>query len=143
MTIETVVVQASSRSWQGGPDLCMNEIDGRPAVEVVLDRVMERFSCPIVLAAPGFDADGALRGIAERVGKGRIKTHFGQDERPLERILAVTSKLSDEALILRIDGLHVCADLDASEAMARLAERDQLDCVKFPDDFPSQLASEV
>jgi 2-polyprenyl-3-methyl-5-hydroxy-6-metoxy-1,4-benzoquinol methylase len=143
MTASRIVVQASSRSWQGGRDQCMNEIDGRPAVAVVLDHVRQHFDCPIVLAGPEFDAGGELAGVAAKCAGGGVTTYFGHNERPLHRVLAACQDLDDNALIVRVDGLHVCVDLDGADAMLELAEQGALDCVKFPDDFPAQVACEV
>jgi len=121
----------------------MNEIDGRPAVAVVLDRMMQHFDCSIVLAGPAFDAEGELAGVAAKCPVGRVTTFFGHNERPLHRVLAACEDLDDEALIVRVDGLHVCVDLEGADAMVQLAEHGALDCVKFPDDFPAQVTCEV
>jgi 2-polyprenyl-3-methyl-5-hydroxy-6-metoxy-1,4-benzoquinol methylase len=121
----------------------MNEIDGRPAVALVLDRLMQRLASPIVLAGPGFDAAGELADVAAQCPPGRVTTYFGHDDRPLHRVVAACEALGDHALILRVDGLHVCVDLEAAEAMVQLAEQGELDCVKFPDDFPAQVTCEV
>lgn len=37
------VVQASSQSWSGGRDICMNLVRGKPAVFHTISRILEHF----------------------------------------------------------------------------------------------------
>jgi hypothetical protein len=55
------LVQASSRSWAGGPDDSVNFVDGVPAVVHTL-RVLGTAlpDVPRVVIAPAFEHDGAL-----------------------------------------------------------------------------------
>jgi hypothetical protein len=34
------IVQASSLSWSGGKDICMNEVKGKPAVYHTVNRIL-------------------------------------------------------------------------------------------------------
>ncbi|HKB10186.1 MAG TPA: methyltransferase domain-containing protein [Vicinamibacterales bacterium] len=139
-----VIVQASSMSWSGAPDMCMNEVNGVPVVWRTVEKVLAQIEgARVILAAPSADATGAFAGAPARFGGGRVTTHFGQDESPLARMIAATRALDADVLVLRVDGLHMFFDADASRAMLRLAAAGPLDCVKLPDDFPAQFTSDV
>lgn len=138
-------MQASSRAWGGGPDLGMNEVDGELVVARTLRRVRAAFpDAEICLVAPSFDAGGPLEKVLrDTIGTSNVRTVFGFDDSPLDRLLGATAGLPDDAHFIRLDGQHFCVDLDASRAMLALARAERLDCVKFPDDFPSRYQSEV
>jgi 2-polyprenyl-3-methyl-5-hydroxy-6-metoxy-1,4-benzoquinol methylase/spore coat polysaccharide biosynthesis protein SpsF (cytidylyltransferase family) len=140
---QTVIVQASSTSWSGAPDMCMNEVDGVPVVWRTVSKVLGAIDgSHVILAAPSSDASGPFAGAAARY-PGRVSTYFGHDESPLARMAAATEALDAGVHVLRIDGLHMFFDLTASLAMLRLAAADSLDCVKLPDDFPAQFTADV
>src|SRR5262249_9239195 len=139
-----VIVQASSMSWSGAPDMCMNEVDGVPVVWRTVGRVLaEVEGSRVILAAPSTDASGAFADAASRVPGGRVATFFGHGESPLARLVAATAALDADADVLRVDGLHLFFDVAASLSMLRMARTDSLDCVKLPDDFPAQFTADV
>ena len=141
---QVVIVQASSMSWSGAPDLCMNEVDGVPVVWRTVEKVLNAIEgSRVILAAPSSDVSGPLAGAASRFPGGRVSTCFGHDESPLARIVAATAPLDDAAHVLRVDGLHLFFDAAASREMLRMAAADSLDCVKLPDDFPAQFTADV
>lgn len=140
--IARVLVQASSRSWKGAPEICMNRLDGRP----VLAHTLARFAAALpdaslVLVAPDFDRGGPLEAMGSFVAG--LEIRFGHDADPLARLVEACADLDDAALVARVDGQHCFADTAATRAMALLADAKKLDCVKLPDDFPPALASEV
>ena len=140
----TVIVQASSRSWQGGIDLCMNPVNGVPAVRSVADKFLnasDRFK--VVVAAPSFDEFGAFPKLFSDIIGDRLSLVFAHDEDPLARLVEATSTLSDDQQVVRVDGLHFSVLVDEAEKMHALAASDAYDCVKFPDDFPVQVTSDV
>lgn len=133
----TVVVQASSRAYGGGPDLCVNIAAGRPVLAWTLDRVAQTFGdVDIVLAAPSFDAVGVLARLAETHGARLV---CGHDDDPLARLVATTGELADEAVIARVDGLHFGFFPPLARLLVDTAEAGGLDLVKAPDDYPVQL----
>jgi len=144
MTQPIFIVQASSRSWSGGPDLCMNPVEGQPAVVRTIARALEVFpKSRLIVVAPEFDREGSLdKLVAEQFGQ-RVQIHYGQNDSPLNRMLAATASLPDETYLIRVDGVHFCFDTDAPRAMLQQALRDNLDTVKFPDDFPVQFGCDV
>jgi 2-polyprenyl-3-methyl-5-hydroxy-6-metoxy-1,4-benzoquinol methylase/spore coat polysaccharide biosynthesis protein SpsF (cytidylyltransferase family) len=141
---QVVIVQASSMSWSGAPDLCMNEVDGVPVVWRTVEKVLKELDAAhVIVAAPSSDAAGPFAAAPSKFAAGRVSMHFGQDESPLARMIAATRALDPGADILRVDGLHMFFDAAASGAMLRMAAAESLDCVKLPDDFPAQFTSDV
>jgi hypothetical protein len=62
------VIQASSRTWAGGRDSCMNTVNGLPVVAWTLKRILESFpASKVVIAAPGFDQTGSLSSLAKEI----------------------------------------------------------------------------
>lgn len=144
MTQPTLVIQASSRSWSGGPDLCLNPVEGKPAVVRTIERALIAFpNSPFIVAAPEFDQDGALGPLVSESFGNRVRMHYGQNDSPLNRMLAVTAELPDEAYLIRIDGVHFCFDVTAARAMLQQAMAGCLDTVKLPDDFPVQYGTDI
>src|SRR5262249_61137078 len=75
-----VIVQASSMSWSGAPDMCMNEVDGVPVVWRTVGKVLAEIdSSRVILAAPSADASGAFAEAAARFACGRVATWLGHD----------------------------------------------------------------
>jgi 2-polyprenyl-3-methyl-5-hydroxy-6-metoxy-1,4-benzoquinol methylase/spore coat polysaccharide biosynthesis protein SpsF (cytidylyltransferase family) len=144
MSTPRVIVQASSRAWTGGQDLCMRPIDGRPAVYWTIRRLLDQLpEASVHLAAPAFDADGALTEVARLFPAGAVSLYFGHDDSPLDRLLDVCRDLGDDEHVLRVDGLHFCVDVAAARGMLERARAERLDCLKFPDDFPLQFTADV
>ena len=139
MTKPIVVVQASSRSWSGGNDLCMNLMDSSPVISHTINALKTRYQ-NIIIAAPEFDQGGLdfLKG-----SDNSLIIHYGQDESPLSRIVAATSHLSGDEYILRLNALNFCVDLDAADEMYSLSVTEQLDMVRFPENFPSLFTSDI
>ncbi|HED64782.1 MAG TPA: methyltransferase domain-containing protein [Planctomycetes bacterium] len=140
----TVVVQASSRSWQGGADLCLNPVEGTPAVRVTVERFLAADpSIRVVLAAPATDRGGDFDDIFADLPVDRFEVVYAADASPLERLLVATCDMGPEDVFLRVDGLHFAVLVDrALEMLAEAAERG-LDVLKFPDDYPVQLGADV
>ena len=134
-----VVVQASSRSWSGGNDLCMNLMDSSPVISHTVNSLKTRYQS-IIIAAPEFDRGGLdfLKDTDESV-----ITYYGQDESPLSRIVAATSHLSGDEYILRLNALNFCVDLDAADEMYSMATGDRLDMVRFSENFPALFSSDI
>jgi 2-polyprenyl-3-methyl-5-hydroxy-6-metoxy-1,4-benzoquinol methylase len=144
MADQVVVVQASSTSWSGSADMCMNLVAQSPVVSWTIRKMLDEVpGARVIIAAPESDAQGAFAGIASAFPADRVSLYFGHDASPLARLVACTASLDEAAHILRVDGLHMFADTSASREMLRLAIRDELDCVKLPDDFPAQFTSDV
>lgn len=136
-----ILVQASSLSWSGGRDRCMSALDGKPLVLRSLERARRLFpSVPIRVVAPEFDR-GGLDGLASSVEGCHVGYSF--DDKPLKRMIAAIHDLSDDALILRIDGLHCYFQADVIHALIATAETESLDLVKSPDNFPPPLTGEA
>jgi 2-polyprenyl-3-methyl-5-hydroxy-6-metoxy-1,4-benzoquinol methylase len=136
-----ILVQASSLSWSGGPDRCMRVLDKKPLALRCLERARRLFPhVPIRVVAPQFDS-GGLDEIASSVADCRAS--YGFDDRPLNRMIAAVRDLPDDALVLRIDGLHCFFQETVIRGLIEAAESDDLDLAKSPDNFPPPLAGEV
>ena len=56
-----IIIQASSTSWSGGKDLCMNLMEGKPVLYHTIKRLLDYFEESISslwIAAPYFDRAG-------------------------------------------------------------------------------------
>jgi 2-polyprenyl-3-methyl-5-hydroxy-6-metoxy-1,4-benzoquinol methylase/spore coat polysaccharide biosynthesis protein SpsF (cytidylyltransferase family) len=138
---QTVVVQASSRSFGGGLDMCVNIAAGRPVVGWTMDRVRETFGdANLILAAPAFDAGGALPRLAATHGVTVVCAH---DNSPLARLILAVKDLPDEAVIVRVDGLHFGFFPELARRLVATAQNGSYDLVKAPDDYPVQLTVDV
>jgi 2-polyprenyl-3-methyl-5-hydroxy-6-metoxy-1,4-benzoquinol methylase len=138
------LVQASSVSWSGGPDLCMNVVDGQPVVYWTVARIFENFpEAEVVIIAPGFDREGELNALKELFPSSHFRIYYGHNDSPLLRMIEATDSLAQSDYTVRIDGLHMWFDVDAVRDMLSSAYLKSLDCIKFPDNFPVQFAAEV
>ncbi|MEL4242395.1 methyltransferase domain-containing protein [Shewanella xiamenensis] len=139
-----VLIQASSRSWAGGRDICMGLVNGEITVARTIKRALKAFpAAQLCLVAPEFDQDGELGGVIEYVKDKRLKAFYGFDESPLKRMIAASIELADNDYIVRIDGIHFCFDVELSQKMLAIALQKKLDCIKLPADFPVHFSSEV
>lgn len=139
-----VLVQASSRSWAGGVDICMGMVEDEIAVVRTIRRVLSHFAdLDVVLVAPEFDRGGELDDIVKLINNHRLSLYYGHNASPLNRMIEASHDLSDTDYVIRVDGIHFCFDPQASLNMLDIAINKQLDCIKLPDDFPVHFTSEV
>lgn len=144
MNHPTLIIQASPRSWTGGPDLCLKPVEGITTVVRTILRALEAFpQSRLIVAAPTFASGGILDTLVTDLNTDRVRIHCGQDDSPLNRILIATSDLADTDYLVRIDGLHFCFDIACAQAMLSQAQTGNLDAVKLPDDFPVQFGSDI
>ncbi len=144
MVRQRVIVQASSRSWSGGQDLCMATVDGRPVVYQTIKQVLAYVpDAEVKVAAPAFDRGGALEFLVDAFQLDTVSIFYGHDASPLNRMLDICQDLKDEDHVIRVDGLHFCVDIGAGLKMLDLAKADHLDCMKLSDDFPIQFTSDI
>jgi len=72
-----------------------------------------------------------------KINKNKIKlAYYGFNDSPLKRIVSITSHLSDDALVLRVDGLNFCVDTTSITKMLQITKEKNLDLMKFQDDWP-------
>lgn len=139
-----IIVQASSKSWSGSSDLCMEVVDGAPVICHTLNQIIETFPDALVtIAAPSFDRDGELDNLFKNFNNAKLPIFYGHDASPLRRMVEITNGLKDTDYIIRTDGLNFCVDLDMSRKMLKMARKNNLDCVKLPDDFPVIFTSDI
>lgn len=144
MPEQVFIIQASSRSWSGDRDLCMNIIEGRPVIYWTIKRILDTVpNCNMKIVAPDFDRNGELGLLPALLQSDNLSVFYGHDASPLNRMIDVCKDFSENDYVIRIDGLHFCVDLDASMEMLDYARENLLDCVKLPDDFPVQFTSDI
>ena len=137
------IVQASSLSWSGGRDICMNLVNGLPVVSHTIKRILQNFPhSQVVIAAPAFDEGGSLSAIARSFGIA-VRVFYGFDRSPLLRMLAAHDHFLKQSHFCRIDGLNMFFRPSPLKAMFVKASKRNLDCVKFPDAYPSQLTADI
>ncbi|BDA59841.1 class I SAM-dependent methyltransferase [Shewanella xiamenensis] len=139
-----VLIQASSRSWAGGRDICMGLVNGEIAVVRTIRHALAAFpDAQLCLVAPEFDRDGELNKVVEIIADKRLTAFYGFDESPLKRMIAASIELTDDDYIVRVDGIHFCFDFNLSQQMLTIAQQKNLDCIKLPADFPVHFSSEI
>jgi len=137
------IIQASSRSWSGGKDLCMNLVDGFPVIYWTLKKITENFpESNVVVAAPKFDENGDLNDVVNQFSD-KVKILYDYDDSPILRLIAAHDRFLSGDYFVRINGLNMFFIPQDIEKMYITATRDSLDCCKFPDDYPAQLTADV
>lgn len=132
-----IVIQASSRSWSGGRDLCVNEVDGQAAIVHLVAKLRQWFpSAALVIAAPEFDRDGCLPELL-RAYADHVSFVFAHDASPLRRMLLAAQEF--KLGFLRINGLNMFVQQADLQRMWALAREQSPACIKFPDAYPAQL----
>ena len=136
-----ILVQASSRSWAGAANLCMRKLDGKPIFLHTLERLRNLFPRAVIrVVAPEFDR-GGLDFAANAIGDCEVQYSF--DDNPLQRMIAAVRELADDAIVLRLDGLHCFFHEAVIVGLLDTIEEEALDFVKSPDDFPPTLTGEA
>ncbi|WP_019530928.1 methyltransferase domain-containing protein [Dasania marina] len=144
MTDINVIVQASSTSWHGGADLCMNHLNGQPVVKTTIEKFLNHSpAVSVTIAAPEFDKGVDFCALIDSRLATRCHVFKGDAASPLKRIVDATASLADSDYIIRVDGLHFPVLVGAVVAMLEQAKLEQLDCIKFPDDYPVQFSADV
>lgn len=125
-----IVIQASSKSWSGGADLCMNMLDGKTVLQHTYENAL-KFTDDVIVAAPEFD----------RGNLNEFPAVYGYDSSPLQRLLMASEDLPATDRIIRVDGLHCFADFETAVEMYECPE--YFTVAKFADDVPPQLGCDV
>lgn len=136
------LVQASSRSWTGGVDLSCKLVNGIPVFIHTINCLRTFFTqTPIAIIAPAFDKNGKIKDHLAEYQLSDVEVFFGHDRSPLKRMVDITKGLSDETMVMRINGMNMFIDprmvLDMCQA---LDNNPNLDCYKTSDDYPAALS---
>jgi len=141
ITPAAILVQASSLTWAGGRERCMLLLDGKPLLQRTLERARSLFpEVPVRIVAPEFDR-GGLDAIAATVSRSSVS--YGFDEKPLERMVDAVRDLTEDDLIIRIDGQHCFFQESVILDLLEAAHASDLDVARSPDDFPPPLTGDV
>ena len=137
-------VQASSVSWSGSRDICMNLVDGQPAVLLTIRKILDSGkNMSVTIIAPAFDRKGQLKSLIKKINDKRLRVFFGFNNSPLDRMLEAFKYISDNDYIIRVDGLNFGFDVKLAKQMYRYAKQNKIDCLKFPDDYPINLTCDI
>lgn len=137
-------VQASSRSWSGGPDLSVSVVDGAPAFARTVGAILAALpSVPVVVLAPEFDRSGSLPRLLVDHGHPDVAIVFGDAASPLRRMVEACADLPADSTVLRINGLNLFVDPRTVRAMCASMAADPVDCLKMHDDYPAVLALDL
>lgn len=140
-SIAAVVIQGSSKSWSGGKDMCMMDVQGKPAIAKTIE-VWKSYlpNVPIYVAAPEFDK-GNLNFLGDFFSD--IKINYSHNASPFHRIVEIANKFTSDDLLIRADATHpIVLKRHLDEAM-RVFEDQAIDFLKFPDDYPAQFGFEL
>ena len=136
-------VQASSTSWSGSKDICMNEINSVPVVVHALKHILKNCdNANITLVAPEFDKKGFFNQISTDFGIS-LNLFFAFDDNPLKRMVSAFEYLQDDEYIIRVDAINFNFDMSSAMKMLEFAKQNNFDCVKFPDDFPINFTCDI
>jgi len=141
----SIIVQASSRSWLGGKDRCMDLLNGKQLLYHTIKELIDYFGKEIEniwLIAPEFDR-GGLEFLQDFFGKEVIKTFYGYDANPLARMIEVTKILNDDDYVLRVNGINFCIDIENAFENLQTARKLNIDSIRFPDNFPALFTSDI
>lgn len=109
----------------------MNLVNGKTVLEHTIERAKEYGDIAII--APEFD-QGNLDHLPYRLV-------YSHDDSPLKRLVAITREMDDDTRIVRVDGLHMCADFESAREWYERGY--PYDVVKLFDDIPPQLGCDV
>ena len=71
------VIQGSSRNWSGSPDLCINKLGEKTAIQLTIENILSVFAdSKIVVCAPEYDKVGLFENITDE--KVRNAITYGQ-----------------------------------------------------------------
>lgn len=143
--VRTILIQASSTSWSGGRDICMNNLDGEPILLKTVKTIHDAFFDTVgnvKIIAPEFD-QGGLDFIKGHFPTDFVTVYYGDNESPLLRMLGATSDADDSDVVLRLNGLNFCVDTDCAKKSLEIACKSGCDCIRFPDSFPALFTSDV
>ena len=122
----------------------MNTVDGTTVLEHTVER-MRQFDAnlPVCIIAPGFDQGGEIDQIVGRHADTNLSVYYGHDASPLQRMVDATADLAPIDHIVRIDALNMFADIETLRHALTYLSGDQLDCIKYPDDYPVQFTADI
>lgn len=139
--IRHVLVQCSSRSWSGDSDDCMSLLNDHPIIFWTISHLKRILDAQITLIAPEFDKGGQLDKIAASFHN--VRVIYSNNASPLLRLVEATKDLDGNEYVLRTNGLNMFMIGDQIMPMLRTAIENNLDIIKFEDDFPPQLGFEI
>lgn len=134
------LVQAHHRGWNGAADLSLATLGGRPAVELVIERLKAMPGLDdVVVAVPDDPGNIVFHDIAARMG---VKCLNGSRENVLARITAALDAVGAEACV-HVMGQHCFVDTALLSDMLSFMRTQEAGFVSLPDAFTPYFAGKV
>lgn len=134
------LIQAHHRGWGGALDFSLSEIEGKRAIELVIERLKAVAGVSaITIAVPDDPGNAVFREIAARHG---VSCFFGSRENVLERCAGALDA-EDADIAVHVMGQHCFIDSDLLSGMLAFLESEGADYVSMPDDFTPYFAGKV
>jgi 2-polyprenyl-3-methyl-5-hydroxy-6-metoxy-1,4-benzoquinol methylase len=139
-----VAIQASSTSWTGGKDICMNFIDGHPVIYWTIKNILDNIeNASVTIIAPEFDKDGDFNAVVDQFKGKNVKISYSHNDSPLDRFISCYEQLQNDEAVNRVDGLNFAFYPEGMKQMHSMVQENKFDIVKYPDDFPIHFTSDA
>jgi len=134
-----IVIQVSPLSYTGSKDKSMIKFaDDELVIDKLIKKLISDFGAlSISIAAPDILESRYFDKFID------INVIYGSYDDPLERITETISKLQDDDHFIRIDGINLFYRKEDIIKSYNFAKNNNLDLVKFPDDFPPSYTFDV
>lgn len=134
------LIQAHYRGWGGALDFSLSQVEGRYAIEAVIERLKAVAGMSaITIAVPDDPGNAVFREIASRHG---VSCFFGSREDVLARCAgALDAEGADIAV--HVMGQHCFIDSALLSGMLAFLGTEAADYVSLPDDFTPYFAGKV
>ena len=139
-----IVIQSSSISWQGGTDRSMEIINGKPVIHWIISKALRNWpESKISLTVPVRDKSSKLSQIVDKIKSPNFDVVWGPENSVLKRLILATNDMGEDDYFIRILGVHYFFSPNITEKLLRHVSKDRCCWAKPPDDFETQLSSEV
>jgi 2-polyprenyl-3-methyl-5-hydroxy-6-metoxy-1,4-benzoquinol methylase len=134
------LIQAHHRGWGGAPDFSLSQVEGRFAIEMVIERLKSVAGISVItIAVPDDPGNQIYREIAELHG---VSCFFGSRENVLARSAgALDAEGADIAV--HVMGQHCFIDSALLSDMLSFLQSEEASYVSLPDDFTPYFAGKV
>lgn len=134
------LIQAHHLSWSGGVDFSLATVDGKYAVEHVIERLktMSELS-DIVLAVPEDQGNLIFKQIAEKHG---VQCFFGSVENVLERCMGAVDLVGGD-IAVHVMGQHCFVDTELLRNMLEKMQEEDAQYISMPDSFTPYFAGKI
>jgi spore coat polysaccharide biosynthesis protein SpsF (cytidylyltransferase family) len=134
------LIQAHHRGWGGAQDFSLAQIDGRYAIEHVIERLAAMAKIEgVTIAVPDEAGNAIFRDIAARHG---VSCFFGSRENVLERCAGALDAMGAD-IAVHVMGQHCFVDPQLLSDMLAFREAQGAQFVSLPDSFTPYFAGKI